>query len=77
MYTPSVQSHHIALQDPAVISAARGLYEAYVDIHQSRSKEPVGVVVHQFSGRSQLSFRPTPVLLPEECFVPLQHFATT
>ncbi len=75
MYTPSVQSHHIALQDPAVINTARDLYEAYLDIHQSRSKEPVGVVVHQFSGRSQLSFRPAQVLLPEECFVPLQHFA--
>jgi hypothetical protein len=74
MYTPSVQSHHIALQDPAVIDAARGLYEYYVYTHQIRSKEPVGVVVHQFSGRSQLSFRPEQVLLPEECFVPLQHF---
>jgi hypothetical protein len=75
MYTPSVQSHHIALQDPAVIDAARGLYEYYLDTHQIRSKDPVGVVVHQFSGRSQLSFRPTQVLLPEECFVPLHHFA--
>ncbi len=75
MYTPSVRSHYTALQDPAVINAARDLYETYLDIHQSRSKEPVGVVVHQYSGRSQLSFRPAQVLLPEECFVPLQHFA--
>jgi hypothetical protein len=41
-------------------------------VHESRAKEPVGVIVHRFSHRGKLLFRSEPVLLPEECFISFQ-----
>ncbi len=76
MSTPALTSHQAALQDPSLINAARDLYATYLNIHDSRSKEPAGVVLHQHSYRGQLSFRSAPVLLPEECFVSFQQLQT-
>jgi hypothetical protein len=72
MYTSSRPSHQTALQDPYLVNAARDLYQTYLGVHESRAKEPVGVILHQRSYRGKLLFRPTPILLPEECFISFQ-----
>jgi hypothetical protein len=58
--------------DLGLLSAARELYQRYMLVHDSRAKEPIGVVVNRHSHRSKLLFRGGPVLLPEECFVSVQ-----
>ncbi len=54
-----------------LLSAARALYQKYLQVHEHRAKEPIGVVLNPISYRGKLLFRQAPVLLPEERFIPL------
>lgn len=72
MYKSSPSSTPSAAKDPSLLRAARLLYQTYLSVHESRAKEPVGVIVHRFSHRGKLLFRAEPVLLPEECFISFQ-----
>jgi hypothetical protein len=72
MYTSPQRSPQSALKDPSLLSAARELYQTYLSVHESRAKEPVGVILHCHSYRGKLLFRAEPILLPEECFIPFQ-----
>jgi hypothetical protein len=58
--------------DLGLLNAAREVYQRYLLAHESRAKEPIGIVVHRHTHQSKLLFRSAPVLLPEECFVSLQ-----
>jgi hypothetical protein len=55
-----------------LVGAARALYQQYLQVHEHRAKEPIGVVLNPTSYRGKLLFRQAPVLLPEERFIPLQ-----
>ncbi|GAC1471904.1 MAG: hypothetical protein NVS2B14_15450 [Chamaesiphon sp.] len=59
------------LLDPAILRAARQVYRAYFDIYPNRVKRPTGIVVNRLNHRGKLSFSVKPVLLPQECFVPV------
>jgi hypothetical protein len=59
-------------RDLSALNAARELYQTYLRIHESRAKEPLGVVLHRTSYRGKLMFREAPVLLPEEHFISFQ-----
>ncbi len=54
-----------------LVGAARALYQRYLQVHEHRAKEPIGVVLNPISYRGKLLFRQAPVLLPEERFIPL------
>jgi hypothetical protein len=61
-----------SINDLDLIGAARELYQKYLQIHEHRAQEPIGVVLNPISYRGKLLFRQAPVLLPEERFIPLQ-----
>lgn len=58
---------------PSLLMAAREIYGNYCRTHSKKSRRPViGVAIHRETGRGQLVFQEKPVLLPSECFVPLE-----
>ena len=59
--------------DPTIINSARRIYRAYLNIYARIPKKPRGVVLNAETFRGQLVFREKPILLPGECFIPLQH----
>lgn len=56
---------------PVIVMAARNIYQAYVRTHGSR-QTPLGVALDRYTLRGQIIFASQPVLLPHECFVPMQ-----
>jgi hypothetical protein len=56
---------------PTILSAARSIYQAYVETHGDQQR-PYGVAIDRYTFRGQLIFAEQPVLLPHECFVPLE-----
>lgn len=59
--------------DPTLISSARRIYQAYLGIYSRIPRKPRGVVLNAETYRGQLVFKERPILLPGECFIPLQH----
>lgn len=66
----SFELEPIALS-PVIVRAARSIYQAYVDTHGYQQR-PLGVALDRYTYRGQLIFSRQPVLLPHECFVPIQ-----
>jgi hypothetical protein len=60
-----------ALIDPAIIRAAGKIYHTYCEVHPEIIGQPSGVAIHRLNHRGKVIFTHSPVLLPEECFVPL------
>ncbi|MEO1340499.1 MAG: hypothetical protein AAFV28_04980 [Cyanobacteria bacterium J06635_13] len=58
--------------DPGLIKAARNIYRSYCNLNVPTEHQPRGIVINRDSHRGQLAFNPKPVLLPRECFIPLQ-----
>ncbi|MEL6580046.1 MAG: hypothetical protein AAFQ14_09855 [Cyanobacteria bacterium J06621_12] len=58
--------------DPSLIKAARNIYRSYCNLNVPTEHKPRGIVINRDSHRGQLAFSPKPVLLPRECFIPLQ-----
>ena len=58
--------------DPSLIKAARNIYRNYSNLNMPTDTPPVGVVINRDSHRGQLAFKRKPILLPRECFIPLQ-----
>ncbi|PSB05121.1 hypothetical protein [Merismopedia glauca] len=78
MYTSKERQIHYqepvaipTLIDPTVIRAARQIYRTFIEIYPNRSQQPTGVVINRFTYRGKLIFSAKPILLPDECFVPL------
>ncbi len=60
-----------ALLDPSLLQAARHIYRTYFEVHPDQVQKPVGVALDRFTLRGKLIFGGKPILLPQECFVPL------
>ncbi|MGF1458271.1 MAG: hypothetical protein ACFBSG_04525 [Leptolyngbyaceae cyanobacterium] len=59
-----------AIYDPALLKAARHIYRTYYEVHPDEQR-PMGVAISRKTRRGKLIFSGPPVLLPSECFVPL------
>lgn len=78
-YTSSTRNKRVAqskdiavrLFDPSLIKAARNIYRTFCNVQSDSSNKPFGVVIHIDNHRGQLVFRQKPVLLPRECFIPM------
>jgi hypothetical protein len=69
--TPSEVENFYEPEELDLVGTACALYQKYLQIHEHRAKEPIGVVLNPISYRGKLLFRQSPVLLPEERFIPL------
>jgi hypothetical protein len=58
--------------DPSLIKAARNIYRNYCNLNFSTEKQPKGIVINRDDHRGQLAFQTKPILLPRECFIPIQ-----
>jgi hypothetical protein len=56
---------------PVIVKAAKAIYEIHLETHGSR-RTPVGIAIDRYTYRGQPLFCEQPILLPHECFVPLQ-----
>ena len=59
------------LLDPALLRSARHIYRTYYEVHPDEVQRPLGVAISRNSRRGKLIFNGKPVLLPHECFIPL------
>lgn len=57
--------------DPAVIKAAGLIYHTYCEVHPEIVGQPSGVAISRLTHRGKVIFTQQPVLLPQECFIPL------
>jgi hypothetical protein len=60
-----------ALLDPTLLQTARQIYRTYYEVHPEEVQRPIGVAIDRSTHRGKLIFGGKPVLLPRECFVPL------
>jgi hypothetical protein len=60
-----------ALLDPSILHSAREIYRTYYEVHPDEVQRPLGVAIDRYSHRGKLIFNGKPVLLPKECFVPI------
>ncbi len=67
----SNQKNQPALIDPTVIRAAGQIYHVYCEVHPEMSGQPSGVAINRYNHRGKVIFTHQPVLLPDECFIPL------
>lgn len=58
--------------DPTLVKAAQNIYRTYCNLNIPADNRPRGVVINRDNHRGQLTFNAKPVLLPRECFIPLQ-----
>lgn len=65
------QTEIIGSPDPLLLRAARKIYKTYLDLHSQLVKHPLGVAINRNTYRGQLIFKERAILLPGECFVPL------
>ena len=61
-----------SLIDPAIVRAARQIYRQFYEAHPEMTQRPVGVALNRYNYRGKLIFGKRPILLPEECFVPIE-----
>jgi hypothetical protein len=59
----------------SLLQAARAIYESYRKTHVE-PQLPLGVAINRQTQRGHLIFTGKPVLLPQECFIPLTQLET-
>ncbi|MEA5506471.1 hypothetical protein VB735_25860 [Halotia wernerae UHCC 0503] len=59
------------LVDPALIRAAGQIYYTHCEVHPEIAGQSSGVAINRITHRGKVIFTNQPVLLPQECFVPL------
>lgn len=57
--------------DPTLLKAARQIYRTYYEVHTEEMQRPLGVAISRKTHRGKLIFNGRPILLPIECFIPL------
>lgn len=65
-----------SLLDPLLLEAARQIYRDYYEVHPDQVQRPIGVAIDRFNYRGQLIFNKKPILLPQECFIPINQIDT-
>ncbi|GAB4462742.1 MAG: hypothetical protein OHK0037_14150 [Elainellaceae cyanobacterium] len=60
-----------ALLDPSLLQAARHIYRTYYEVHPDQVQRPIGIAIDRFTHRGKLIFSGKPILLPQECFIPV------
>ncbi|QYX31371.1 hypothetical protein [Sphaerospermopsis torques-reginae] len=60
------------LVDPTVIKAAGQIYYTYCEVHPEIVGQASGVAISRVTHRGKVIFTQQPILLPQECFIPLQ-----
>lgn len=60
-----------SLIDPNLIRSAGQIYHTYCEVHPEITGNASGVAINRVNHRGKVIFTQTPVLLPQECFVPL------
>ncbi len=68
--TPAVPNSTVFF-DPTLIKAARKIYRTYCNLNSQASRKPCGVAINRETYKGQLVFRAKPILLPGECFIPI------
>lgn len=59
------------LIDPKLLRAARQIYRIYWAANPNLVQRTTGVAINKLTYRGILVFSSKPILLPQECFVPL------
>lgn len=59
------------LLNPALLKSARQIYRTYYEVHPEDMQRPIGIAISTKTHRGKLIFGDRPVLLPSECFIPL------
>jgi hypothetical protein len=57
--------------NPEIVAAAERIYHTYYSLHGQITKSPIGVALDAKTYRGQLLFTKIPILLPGECFIPI------
>ncbi len=75
---PMPQPNSYGLFDPALLRAAKDVYNLYCEVapDRDRRRQPIGVAMNKLTYRGKLIFSTYPVLLPEECFISTQQLET-
>ena len=60
-----------ALIDPTLIRSAGKIYYTYCEAHPEIIGQASGVAISRVTHRGKVIFTKYPVLLPQECFIPL------
>ncbi|NJO39745.1 MAG: hypothetical protein HC769_26755 [Cyanobacteria bacterium CRU_2_1] len=69
--SPVESMNFSALLDPAILQTARQIYRTYYEVHPDQVRRPIGVAIDRYTHRGKLIFGEKPILLPQECFIPL------
>lgn len=64
------------LLDPGLLEAAQQIYRDYYEVHPEQIQRPIGIAIDRFTYRGYLLFTRKPVLLPQECFIPIEQVET-
>ncbi|MEB3273610.1 MAG: hypothetical protein ACO4CG_10585 [Prochlorothrix sp.] len=67
---PPPQSSY--LMDPSLLRAARHLYRQFYEVHPDVVDRPMGIAINRYNYRGKLIFGKRPILLPQECLIPLE-----
>lgn len=59
--------------DPSLLYAAKAIYQNYCSIPLTKPSVPLGIVIDRVTYRGQVVFTEHPILLLQECFIPVQH----
>ncbi len=65
------QVENSGFMDPAILRAARAIYQSYCQVHVEEFPRPLGIAINRHNLRGELIFS-QPILLPQECFVPFE-----
>jgi hypothetical protein len=71
--SPTDSMSFSALLDPSLLQAAQQIYRTYYEVHPEQIRRPIGIAIDRYSHRGKLIFGEKPILLPKECFVPINH----
>jgi hypothetical protein len=67
----SAPKNPMPLVDSNIIKAAGYIYYTYCEVHPEIIGQPSGVAISVLTHRGKVIFTQHPVLLPQECFIPL------
>jgi hypothetical protein len=61
----------VSFPEPKILQAAQIIYRYHLRVHAAIMEPPLGVIINRNNLRGQIVFSVKPILLPDECFIPL------